>query len=300
LDAFGIINMNGRVYDPLTAMFMSPDPYIQAPGDWLNYNRYGYCFGNPFKYTDPSGNWAFWDDLVAIVGGGLINMISNWHSGISFGQALSYFVAGAAAGAATLYSLGSNIPLISAALGVVNSSITQGFNGNKFSFSNIDPGKLVSAAVMSGVTAYAGGQLGNAMHLDKVLGGISSPLVKNVVGGQIGGTLIGGGFGGLTAVANGQDFLAGVWGGAKMGFVSGTIGGFGNAVHFANQNNVNLFSGKPNPVMERAYVPQALQIPKVGVSQDNKEISSSSELSTKFRTEPQNLPEPLTLQEAQS
>jgi len=51
--------------------------------------------------------------------------------------------------------------------------------------------------------------VGNAMHLDKVLGGISSPLVKNVVGGQIGGTLIGGGFGGLTAVANGQDFLAG-------------------------------------------------------------------------------------------
>ena len=35
LDAFGIINMNGRVYDPLTAMFFSPDPYVQAPGNWL-------------------------------------------------------------------------------------------------------------------------------------------------------------------------------------------------------------------------------------------------------------------------
>lgn len=57
LDAFGIINMNGRVYDPLTAMFFSPDPYVQAPGKWLNYNRYGYCFGNPLKYTDPSGEW---------------------------------------------------------------------------------------------------------------------------------------------------------------------------------------------------------------------------------------------------
>jgi hypothetical protein len=48
--------MNGRVYDPLTAMFFSPDPYVQAPDNWLNYNRYGYCYGNPFKYTDPSGN----------------------------------------------------------------------------------------------------------------------------------------------------------------------------------------------------------------------------------------------------
>lgn len=55
LDAFGIINMNGRVYDPLTAQFFSPDPYVQTPDNWLNYNRYTYCYGNPFKYTDPSG-----------------------------------------------------------------------------------------------------------------------------------------------------------------------------------------------------------------------------------------------------
>ncbi|OJX83229.1 MAG: hypothetical protein BGP01_06960 [Paludibacter sp. 47-17] len=55
LDAFGIINMNGRVYDPLTAQFFSPDPFVQAPGNWLNYNRYSYCINNPLKYTDPSG-----------------------------------------------------------------------------------------------------------------------------------------------------------------------------------------------------------------------------------------------------
>jgi RHS repeat-associated protein len=59
LDAFGIINMNGRVYDPLTAMFFSPDPFVQAPGNWLNYNRYGYCLNNPFKYVDPNGE-VFW------------------------------------------------------------------------------------------------------------------------------------------------------------------------------------------------------------------------------------------------
>ncbi|MDD3077753.1 MAG: SpvB/TcaC N-terminal domain-containing protein [Paludibacter sp.] len=56
LDAFAIINMNGRVYDPLTAQFFSPDPFVQAPDNWLNYNRYGYCYGNPFRYNDPSGN----------------------------------------------------------------------------------------------------------------------------------------------------------------------------------------------------------------------------------------------------
>ncbi|MDN5291870.1 MAG: hypothetical protein PWQ06_2109 [Anaerophaga sp.] len=55
LDAFGYINMNGRIYDPLTSRFLSPDPYIQTPGQWLNYDRYAYCLNNPMIYIDPSG-----------------------------------------------------------------------------------------------------------------------------------------------------------------------------------------------------------------------------------------------------
>ncbi|WP_304518300.1 RHS repeat domain-containing protein, partial [Candidatus Symbiothrix dinenymphae] len=64
LDDFALINMNGRVYDPLTAQFFSPDPYLQAPGDWLNYNRYAYCMNNPFKYTDPSGEIAWFIPVI--------------------------------------------------------------------------------------------------------------------------------------------------------------------------------------------------------------------------------------------
>lgn len=64
LNDFGLINMNGRVYDPLLAMFISPDNYIQAPGVVQNFNRYGYCLNNPLKYTDPTGNfvapWYSW------------------------------------------------------------------------------------------------------------------------------------------------------------------------------------------------------------------------------------------------
>jgi len=60
LDAFAIINMNGRVYDPLTGMFFSPDPQLQDPGNWMNYNRYGYCYNNPLLYTDPSGEFLTW------------------------------------------------------------------------------------------------------------------------------------------------------------------------------------------------------------------------------------------------
>jgi ribosomal protein S11 len=40
-------------------MFLSPDNYIQAPGNTQNYNRYAYCLNNPLKYTDPSGNITY-------------------------------------------------------------------------------------------------------------------------------------------------------------------------------------------------------------------------------------------------
>ncbi len=55
LDEVGLIHMNGRVYDPELALFLSADPYIQSPGNILSTNRYSYVLNNPLSYTDPSG-----------------------------------------------------------------------------------------------------------------------------------------------------------------------------------------------------------------------------------------------------
>jgi len=55
LDKFALINMNGRVYDPIIGRFLSPDPYIQAPYFAQNFDRYSYVWNNPLKYVDPSG-----------------------------------------------------------------------------------------------------------------------------------------------------------------------------------------------------------------------------------------------------
>ena len=55
LPAFGLINMNARLYDPILGRFISPDPYIQAPDFSQNFNRYAYALNNPLKYTDESG-----------------------------------------------------------------------------------------------------------------------------------------------------------------------------------------------------------------------------------------------------
>jgi hypothetical protein len=47
--------MNARLYDPALGRFLSPDPYVQAPGFSQSFNRYAYCLNNPLRYTDPSG-----------------------------------------------------------------------------------------------------------------------------------------------------------------------------------------------------------------------------------------------------
>ena len=58
LDEFGLINMNGRCYDPVVGRFLSPDIIVQNPNNTQCYNRYSYAVNNPLKYTDPSG-WSY-------------------------------------------------------------------------------------------------------------------------------------------------------------------------------------------------------------------------------------------------
>ncbi len=55
LPGFELVNMNGRMYDPVVGRFLSPDPILQSPGNLQNYNHYSYVLNNPLKYTDPSG-----------------------------------------------------------------------------------------------------------------------------------------------------------------------------------------------------------------------------------------------------
>lgn len=51
-----LINMNGRMYDPLLGRMLSPDNNLQQPDLTQNHNRYSYALNNPLRYVDPSGN----------------------------------------------------------------------------------------------------------------------------------------------------------------------------------------------------------------------------------------------------
>ena len=57
LNSFGLINMNGRMYDPIMSSFLSVDNYVQRPDFSQSFNRYAYCLNNPLRYTDPDGEW---------------------------------------------------------------------------------------------------------------------------------------------------------------------------------------------------------------------------------------------------
>ncbi len=55
LDQLDLVHMNGRIYDPLVAKFLSGDPILQDPMNGQSYNRYSYVMNNPTNLTDPTG-----------------------------------------------------------------------------------------------------------------------------------------------------------------------------------------------------------------------------------------------------
>jgi RHS repeat-associated protein len=72
LDEFFLINMNGRMYDPQTTRFLSPDPVIADPGNPAAFNPYAYVLNNPLRYTDPSGYFVDPVSITAYIIAGAI------------------------------------------------------------------------------------------------------------------------------------------------------------------------------------------------------------------------------------
>lgn len=59
LEEVGLVHMNGRVYDPLIARFLSADPFVDDPTASQSLNRYSYVNNNPITYSDPTGYFKF-------------------------------------------------------------------------------------------------------------------------------------------------------------------------------------------------------------------------------------------------
>ena len=63
----GLTHMNGRLYDPVLARFISADPFLDGLYDLQSLNRYSYVGNNPLGAVDPTGYFRLfgikWSDL---------------------------------------------------------------------------------------------------------------------------------------------------------------------------------------------------------------------------------------------
>lgn len=174
---FGLIDMNGRMYDPVLGRFSSPDPYVQLADFSQNYNRYSYCLNNPMRFTDPNGELFVIDDLIiaaaigAVINVGIQGMSGNINSagdfflaaGIgAFSGAIGSFAGQAVAGAlGTATTLGGSIAngaLIGASGGLAGGFV--GGTGNAWmNGANFGQG-LKAGLISGGISAGIGGVLG--------------------------------------------------------------------------------------------------------------------------------------------
>jgi len=252
LDAFGIINMNGRVYDPLTAQFFSPDPKLQAPGDWLNYNRYGYCMGNPFRYTDPSGCSWMSNTFSAVAGIGLTLAVGIATGGLGLvaaaiiGGASGGLLSGTLSTALNGGSFGESAlagvkgMLIGGVAGLAGGGAAQGVTsliGSKI-------GGFAAGALIGGAGGAAGGFAGGAMGAwfngssfgDGLMAGLIGAGIGAVAGGLIGGTIKG-----IEAAEHGDDF----WNGIHTFDLSKGVGATNIRAEVLKQESLNgVYSGR--------------------------------------------------------
>ncbi|MDR0828968.1 MAG: lamin tail domain-containing protein [Prevotellaceae bacterium] len=201
LTALGLINMNGRIYDPVLARFLSPDPYVQAPDFTQGFNRFSYGFNNPFSFIDPSGEIAwFIPVIIGAVMGGVNGAMIGHSKGATGWQMVGYIFGGAAIGAASGmagYGLGlAGAPawVSGGAMGLLSGGSYSALSGNNVlqgaAFGAISGvfGGFTSAAIGGGLGAFTGGAISSATNT--LLNGVAN---KNFSWANVGiSALVGG------------------------------------------------------------------------------------------------------------
>ena len=203
---FGLIDMNGRFYDPQLGRFLSPDPYVQDMTNPQNFNRYSYCLNNPLKYTDPSGE--FWHIVIGAVIGGVANLVSGLvsHKIDNVGQGFAYFGIGAVAGAAGA-AVGAGVSSCLAggsfgagAIGVTTTTTTTAIGATGFCSGFVSG---AASGFASGTTLGLGNGLIEGKH------GILNNAWSYGWKGAVTSAVIGGLYEGINAKAHGKTFWRG-------------------------------------------------------------------------------------------
>ena len=252
LTEFNLVNMNGRVYDPLLGRFLSPDNFVQAPDNSQSFNRYSYCLNNPLKYTDPSGEYAILDDVFSILLGGVVNLGVNLIDGnikgdvwSVLGKSFAAFGAGAINGWGMLYPQFGGCVWGGAVTGATNSWLAGQTGWN-----------IVNSAAIGGVTSFIGGKIGE-LATSKIRSliienvnvsiNINSPLLKGMILGSAAGG-VSNGVGcfvvGFMTTGNLWKALDAASHGLLNGVAVGAISGGVSALKTARQERVSPWTGE--------------------------------------------------------
>lgn len=92
-----LINMNARLYDPMTGRMLSPDPYVMGNGNTQGFNRFAYALNNPLRYTDPNGEIVWFVPLIYAAVNVAVDLVMN-KGNMNFGQIAMSAVSGAIGG----------------------------------------------------------------------------------------------------------------------------------------------------------------------------------------------------------
>ena len=195
MDGGWLVNMNGRVYDPWLATFLSPDNYIQDPLNSQNYNRYGYCVNNPLKYTDPTGN-----SFTIFFGFALFNIASNMIIASMNGQNMWKAAARSALMSFATYGIGQAFGGVGS---VANEALRAGAHGLVGGVSNVIGGGSFGSGFLSGSLSSGVGSYTSSLHLGLLGMSASSTVV-----------------GGISAWASGGDILSGALQGLAVGLLN--------------------------------------------------------------------------------
>jgi RHS repeat-associated protein len=181
IPSVGLVNMNGRIYDPVVGRFLSPDPNVQFVADLQSYNRYSYVLNNPLRYTDPTGYRA--DTALEIFAG------------------LTFAIEAAATCAVTE---GAGCGVAFAIAGAI-------FNATAMAADGASARQIVTGTALGVFTGTIGGDLGEEAGL-----ALKSAAAGQIVGGAISGALSGTFNAVILGKGNlGEDLLMGAFQGAS-------------------------------------------------------------------------------------
>ena len=190
----GLINMNGRIYDPITARFLSADPSIQSPGNLQSYNRYSYVMNNPLAYTDPSGYSWFSHFMHSTVGKVVTIAAVIVASVVTYGAATSAMASFGTSIFGTTATVAGATTFTASTLGGAVAGATAGFAGG-FTGGFLGSGGDLNAALQGSLHgALAGGFAGGVNTYFSTYSWYVKAAAAGT-GGGVGARIFGGNFG---------------------------------------------------------------------------------------------------------